>query len=149
VGSEQSDSLGFLTLPGIVAKAGYGQVTYLLTGETRPENGTPKVKRPFMGPESPGAGGGSGWGAFELAFRYDSIQAHEPGIDLLNNPLTPGFVTTFSDHTDQFTFGLNWYLNYWVKYQVNVSVDRLKEPSTTGQEPQNFTVMLQRIQFRF
>jgi phosphate-selective porin len=149
VGSEQSDALGFLTLPGIVAKAGYGQVTYLLTGETRPENGTPKVKHPFMGPESPGAGGGSGWGAFELAFRYDSIEAHEPGIDLLNNPLTPGFVSTFSDHTDQFTFGLNWYLNYWVKYQVNVSVDRLKEPSTTGQEPQNFTVLLQRIQFRF
>jgi phosphate-selective porin len=148
VGSEQSDNLGFLSLPGVVAKAGYAQVTYLLTGETRPENGTPKVKHPFMGPESPG-GSGSGWGAFELAFRYDSIQAHEPGINLLNNPLTPGFVTTFSDHTDEFTFGLNWYLNYWVKYQANVAVDRLKEPSTTGQEPQNFIVLLQRIQFRF
>jgi phosphate-selective porin len=149
VGSEQSDNLGFTTLPGIVAKAGYGQITYLLTGETRPENGTPKVKHPFMGPETSGGAGRNGWGAFELAFRYDSIEAHQPGIDLLNNPLTPGFVTTYADHTDQFTFGLNWYLNYWVKYQVNVSVDRLKEPSTTGQEPQNFTVLLQRIQFRF
>src|SRR6266536_2511137 len=51
--------------------------------------------------------------------------------------------------SDQFTFGLNWYLNYWIKYQVNVSVDRLKEPSVGGQEPQNFTVLLNRLQFRF
>src|SRR4029077_2463019 len=43
VGSEQAGNLGFVSLPGIVAKAGYGQITYLLTGETRPENGTPKV----------------------------------------------------------------------------------------------------------
>src|ERR1700674_2747277 len=138
VGSEQSDNLGFISLPGIVAKAGYGQVTYLLTGETRPENRTPKVKHPFLGPETSAGGGSSGRGAFELAFRYDSIQAHEPGINLLNNPLTPGFVSTFIDHTDEFTFGLNWYLNYWVKYQVNIAVDRLKEPSVSGQVPQNF-----------
>jgi phosphate-selective porin len=123
-------------------------VTYLLTGETRPENGTPKVKSPFLGPEAPGGKGG-GLGAWELAFRYDSIQAHEPGINLLNNPLTPGFVSTFVNHTDQFTFGVNWYLNYWVKYQVNVSVDRLKEPSVSGQVPQNFVVLLNRLQFRF
>ncbi len=149
VGSEQSGNLGFLNLPGIVAKAGYGQITYLLTGEKRPENGTPKVKHPFMGPETSAGGGGNGRGAFELAFRYDSIQAHEPGINLLNNPITPGFVPTYINHTDQFTAGLNWYLNYWVKYQVNVSVDRLKEPSVTGQVPQNFVVLLNRLQFRF
>jgi phosphate-selective porin len=149
VGSEQAGNLGFLTLPGIVAKAGYGQITYLLTGETRPENGTPKVRHPFMGPETASGGGGNGLGAFELAFRYDSIQAHEPGINLLNNPITPGFVPTYINHTDQFTVGLNWYLNYWVKYQVNVSVDRLKEPSVSGQVPQNFVVLLNRLQFRF
>ena len=149
VGSEQSDNLGFISLPGIVAKGGYGQITYLLTGETRPENGTPKVKHPFLGPETSAGGGSSGLGAFELAFRYDSIQAHEPGINLLNNPLTPGFVSTFIDHTDEFTFGVNWYLNYWVKYQVNVALDRLKEPSVTGQVPQNFFVVLNRLQFRF
>jgi phosphate-selective porin len=149
VGSEQSDNLGFISLPGVVAKAGYGQFTYLLTGETRPENGIPKVKHPFLGPETSPGGGGTGWGAWELAFRYDSIQAHEPGINLLNNSLTPGFVTTFIDHTDEFTFGVNWYLNYWVKYQMNIAVDRLKEPSVTGQVPQDFVVVLNRIQFRF
>jgi phosphate-selective porin len=147
VGSEQSDGLGFTNLQGIIAKAGYAQVTYLLTGETRPENGTPKVKHPYLGPEGPK--GEHGLGAFEAAFRYDRIKAKEPGIDQLNNPLTPGFVATFNDHTDQFTFGLNWYLNYWVKYQANFSVDRLKDPSVTGQPPQNFFVFLNRLQFRF
>ena len=147
VGSETSDNLGFVSLPGVVAKAGYGQVTYLLTGETRPENGTPKVKHPFLGPEA--TSGTRALGAWELAFRYDRIKAKETGIDLLSNPLTPGFVPTFNNHTDQFTFGVNWYLNYLVKYQVNLSVDRLKDPSVTGQEPQTFFVVLQRLQFRF
>ena len=146
VGSEQAGGLGFTNLPPIVAKAGYGQVTYLLTGETRPENGTPKVKHPFLGPEA--AGGGRGRGAWEVAFRYDRIQAKEPGLNQLNF-LTPGFVPTFSQHTEQFTGGINWYLNYWIKYQFNLSVDRLSSPSITGQIPQNFYVLLNRLQFRF
>lgn len=147
VGSETSDNLGFVSLPGIIAKAGYVQATYLLTGETRPENGQPKVKHPVLGPET--AGITRGHGAFELAFRYDRIQAKEPGISLLDTPLTPGFVPTFDRHTDEFTFGLNWYLNNWLKYQANFLVDRLKDPSVTGQEPQNFFVMENRLQFRF
>jgi phosphate-selective porin len=149
VGSEQPGGLGFTTLPGIVAKAGYGQVTYLLTGETRPENGTPRVKHPYLGPSTDAKGGTHGMGAWELAFRYDRIQAKEPGINQLNISPTPGFVPTFSQHTDQFTGGLNWYLNYWVKYQFNLSIDRLSSPSTIGQEPQNFFVLLNRLQFRF
>jgi hypothetical protein len=32
---------------------------------------------------------------------------------------------------------------------VNVAVDQLHQPSFTGQEPQNFVVVLQRLQFRF
>jgi len=147
VGSETSDNLGFVSLPGVVAKAGYVQATYLLTGEVRPENGQPKVKHPVLGPET--AGLTRGTGAWELAFRYDRIQAKEPGISLLDNPLTPGFVPTFNVHTDEFTFGVNWYLNNWLKYQANFLVDRLKDPSVTGQVPQNFFVMENRLQFRF
>src|SRR5712691_6023304 len=146
VGSEQSGGLGFQDLPGIIAKAGYLQATYLLTGETRPENGAPKVKHPFLGPE--GAGGSHGWGAWELGFRYDKIQAKEPGTDELT-AFTPGFVPTFDDHTDRFTAAINWYPNNWIRYMLDFSVDRLKDPSVQGQEPQNFFVLLQRLQFRF
>jgi phosphate-selective porin len=147
VGSEQSGGLGFISLPSIIAKAWDISTTYLLTGEKRPENGTPRVNHPMFGPDTPG-GKGRGFGAWELAFRYTGIQANEPQASL-QNYYVQGFVPGFNDHTDEFTFGLNWYPNYWVKYVLNVGIDQLKEPSVIGQVPQNYFVVMQRIQFRF
>jgi len=143
VGSEQSGGVGFFDLPGVRARAGYLQGTYLLTGETRPENGVPKVKHSFLAED-----GGRGLGAFEVAFRYDQIRARAPGISFASQ-FAPQSVPTFDDNTDGFTFGLNWYPNYWVRYQFNVGVDRLKAPSVTGALPQNYFTVLQRLQFRF
>jgi phosphate-selective porin len=147
VGSETPGGLGFQTIPGVGAKAWNIGTTYLLTHEKRPENGTPRVKNPLFGPDTPG-GKGRGLGAWELALRYSGIQAKAPGAPYYVYP-TPGFVPTYDYHTDEITLGLNWYPNYWVKYMVNVSVDQLHQPSVIGQEPQNFFVVLQRLQFRF
>lgn len=147
VGSEQAGGLGFLSLPSIIAKAWDIGATYLLTGEKRPENGTPRVNRPLFGPDTPG-GGGRGWGAWEVALRATGIHANEPGVNLLNY-YTPGYVPTFNYHTNEFTVGLNWYPNYWTKYQLNFNIDQLKDPSITGAEPQNYFVVEQRLQFRF
>jgi len=147
VGSEQVGGLGFLSLPSIIAKAWDLSATYLLTGEKQPENGTPRVKRPTFGPDTPG-GKGRGLGAWGVGFRYTGIQGNEPGANFLNY-YTPGFVPTFNYHTDEFTFGVTWYPNYWVKYQVNLGIDQLKEPSTIGAVPQNYYVVLQQLQFRF
>ena len=147
VGSETPGGLGFLSFPGVGAKAWNIGTTYLLTGEKRPENGTPRVKSPFFGPDTPG-GKGRGLGAWEVGLRYTGIQANAPG-EILNNPFTPGLVPGYDYHTDEITFGLNWYPNYWVKYMVNVGIDQLHQPSVTGQVPQNFFVVLQRLQFRF
>jgi phosphate-selective porin OprO and OprP len=147
VGSEQSDGLGFFTLPGIGAKAWNISSTYLLTREKRPENGTPRVKNPLFGPDTPG-GKGRGWGAWEVGLRYTGIQSDAPGANF-PNPFTPGFVSTYNYHTDEITIGVNWYPNYWIRYLVNVGIDQLHQPSVTGQVPQNFYVVLQRLQFRF
>jgi phosphate-selective porin len=147
VGSLQAGGLGFLSLPSIIAKAWNISTTYLISGEKRPENGTPRVKHPTFGPDTPG-GKGRGLGAWEVAFRYMGIEANEPGANFLNY-YTPGFVPTFNYHTDEFTAGLNWYPNYWVKYQVNLGIDQLKDPSTIGAVPQNYYVILQELQFRF
>jgi len=147
VGSETPGGLGFLTIPGVGAKAWNIHTTYLLTGEKKPENGTARVKRPLLGPDTPG-GKGRGWGAWELAARYSGIQSNAPAANFLNI-YTPGFVPAYNYHTDEFTFGINWYLNYWVKYQVNVNIDQLKQPSVTGQIPQNFYAVTQELQFRF
>ena len=83
-----------------------------------------------------------------MAARYSGIQAKAPGVNLLNF-YTPGFVPTYDYHTDEITLGVNWYLNYWVKYQFNVNIDQLHQPGTLGQVPQNFTVLTQELQFRF
>jgi hypothetical protein len=147
VGSLQSGGLGFLSLPSIIGKAWNIQTTYLLTGEKRPENGTPRVKHPLFGPDTPG-GKGRGIGAWEVAVRYMGIHANEPGANYLGY-YTPGFVPTFNYHTDEITLGLNWYPNYWVRYMVNVGIDQLKEPSTIGTIPQNFYAITQELQFRF
>jgi phosphate-selective porin len=147
VGSEQAGGLGFLSLPGITAKAWDISTTYLLSGEKRPENGTPRVKHPLFGPDTPG-GQGRGLGAWELAFRFTGIQAKEPQTSFLSY-YTPGFVPEFDDHTFEYTAGLNWYPNYWVKYVLNIGIDQLKEPSVSGGLPQNYYVIEQRLQFRF
>jgi hypothetical protein len=147
VGSEQAGGLGFLSLPSIIAKAYNIQATYLLTGEKRPENGTPRVRHPMFGPDTPG-GKGRGWGAWELAARYMAIHGNEPEANFLDY-YTPGFVPGFDYHTDEITVGLNWYPNYWVKYQVDLGIDQLKDPSTIGAIPQNYYVVLNQIQFRF
>ncbi len=146
-GSEQVGGLGFLSLPSIIAKAWDLSATYLLTGEKQPENGTPRVNHPLFGPDTPG-GKGRGLGAWGVGFRYMGIQANEPGSNLLTF-FTPGFVPAFNYHTDEFTIGLTWYPNYWVKYSVNLGIDQLKEPSTIGAVPQNYYVILQQLQFRF
>ena len=147
VGSEQVGGLGFLSLPSIIAKAWDLSATYLLTGEKQPENGTPRVNHPLFGPDTPG-GKGRGLGAWGVGFRYTGIQANEPEDNLLNF-FTPGFVPGFNFHTDEFTLGLTWFPNYWVKYSVNLGIDQLKEPSTIGAVPQNYYVVLQQLQFRF
>jgi len=147
VGTLQLGGLGLQDLPVVRYKAWDTSITYLLTGEKRPENGTPRVKRPLFGPETPGQTG-KGWGALELAFRYSGIQGKTPNL-FFNNVFTPQFFSGFSQHTNDFTLGINWYLNYWIKYQVNFSVNQLLQPSTIGAVPQTYFVALQRLQFRF
>ena len=148
VGSLQVGGLGFISLPSIIAKAWDISATYMLTGEKQPENGTPRVKHPLFGPDTPG-GKGRGLGAWGVGFRYTGVQANEPGLNLENYSNTPGYVPTFDFHTDELTVGLNWFPNYWVKYSVNLAIDQLKDPSTIGTVPQNFYVVLQQLQFRF
>jgi phosphate-selective porin len=149
VGTLTLGGLGFANLPNVKFKAWGSSATYLLTKELRPENGSPRVSHPVFGPSTDVGGGGTrGWGAWEVGFRYSGIQGNEPGV-FFNNVLTPQLVPTYDEHTDQFTFGVNWYLNYWVRFQSNVNIDRLKDPSTIGAVPQNYFVFEERLQYRF
>jgi phosphate-selective porin len=141
--------IGFENLPGVVGKGAYVYTTYLLSGEREPENAIPRVKHPVIGPPTPGVDGGSpGWGAWQLKFRYSWLEGKEGGQPFASG-VTPENVAPFSAHTDQFSIGANWYLNYWVLLKLDMNIDRLRNPSVQGLLPQNYYVFLQGLQFRF
>ena len=68
---------------------------------------------------------------------------------LIQSKVTPVIAPGFNDTTDQFTFGVNWYLDYWVLVKSEVNLDRLKDPSVQGILPHNYYVFLETLQFRF
>jgi len=151
VGSEQVGGIGFLSLPGVVGRGAYGQISYMLTGEREQENAIPRVKHPVIGPASPGESGGPGFGAWQLKFRYSWIEGKAPGFACgpPECPITPVIFPAYGEHTSQITGGFNWYLNYWVLLKFDVNVDRLVNPSVQGISSGNYYVILQGVQFRF
>ena len=154
IGSFTPGGIGFNNLPGVVGKGAYGILTYNLTGENEQEYDTPRVKHPVIGPNSPGETGGPGWGAWQLKLRYSWLEGRAPGgvcnsTTIPSCPLTPSVVPTYSDHTNQITTGLNWYLNYWVLVRLDLSIDQLKNPSVEGILPRNYFVFSNGLQFRF
>lgn len=149
IGSLAPGGVGFETLPGVVGKGAYISITHLLTHEREPENAIPKVAHPVIGPATPGVEGSTpGMGAWQVKFRYSWIEAKAGGQNFVNQ-FTPESVPTFSAHTDQFSMGVNWYLNYWILMKFDVNLDRLHDPSVGGVLPQNYYVAVQGLQFRF
>jgi len=154
IGSLTPGGIGFNTIPGVIGKGAYVSLNYLLTGEREPENAIPRVKHPVIGPPSPGESAAPGWGAWQLKFRYSWLEGRAPGATcdattIPACPITPAIVAPFSDHTDQFSAGFNWYLNYWVLVKSDFNVDRLRNPSVQGILPQNYFVFVEGLQFRF
>jgi phosphate-selective porin OprO/OprP len=96
-----------INLPGVIGKGLVFQTTYLLTGEEKTEGGiTPKMN--FLG-------GQRGLGAWELALRYENLQMHDSV-----NP----------NRAEAYTFGINWWLTKFVRYQSNFAYERFKDPTT-------------------
>jgi phosphate-selective porin len=154
IGSLAPGGVAFNTIPGVVGKGTYASATYLLTGEREPENAIPRVKHPVIGPNSPGESGPPGWGAWEVLARYSWLEGKAAGATCDAStvpacPITPGIVPYYSDHTLQWTLGLNWYLNYWVLVKSNVNFNQLKDPSVQGILPHNYYVYIEQLQFRF
>jgi hypothetical protein len=87
-------------LPGVVGKGYYATATYLLTGEKRPENGQAKPRHAFLMEEH-------GIGAWELKFRYANLQAAAGSQE---------------NRVDEFSSGINWYPNYFVRYMIDFNV---------------------------
>ena len=94
----------------------YGQVSYFLTGEKR------KYKNSLEGFDrvkpNKNAKKGEGWGAFELAARYSSIDLSEAHAGALND----------------ITIGLNWHLNPCTRLMFNYVMGKMDHHDEETQE---------------
>jgi phosphate-selective porin OprO and OprP len=132
--NQHRDNLGVggRNLPGVVAKGYMAQFTYMVTGEEKPDAGAFTPKRSLFGDGN----NSKGLGAFELKFRYSNLE------------LSDG--TTKSNRADTLYFGPNWYLNRFVKYVLDLGIERFKDPARSPKPgDRNFFVVLSRIQVAF
>jgi phosphate-selective porin OprO/OprP len=83
----------------------YAQLSYVLTGEVRPYNKAGGVYTRVVPNKPFGTGPCSGCGAWEIAGRWSTIDLTDQNI--LGNEL------------QDWTLGLNWYLNKYTKFQFN------------------------------
>ena len=123
LGPNQSD------LSEIVAKGYMAQMTYLLTGEDKPEEGAIIPRRGFLN-----AGGEkSGAGAWEIKLRYSSLRVNDGAL----NP-----------RAEVYTTGFNWYMSSYVKYVVDLNLERFSNPVFSPRaDKKNFITVLARVQF--
>jgi phosphate-selective porin OprO/OprP len=132
--SQERDALGAgnTNLPAVVGKGFMTQMTYLLTGEHKADNGSVIPNHSLFETEP----SRHGIGAFELKARFARLQ------------LSDG--TAKANHGESLYFGANWYLNRFVKYFFDFGMERFNDPlRSPKRNDRNYFVTLNRIQFAF
>lgn len=94
-------------LPALIGQGWYVSGTWVVTGEDK--SGGVEPRHPLFA---------GGVGAIELAARYERI---EMGSDAPGEPeeQNPRAVNLLENGERLWTFGLNWYLNRWMRIQLN------------------------------
>lgn len=132
--NQRRDNLGTGggNLPAVVAKGYTAQLTYLLTGEDKPDAAPVTPKRNLFGDGH----NHTGFGAWELKFRYSNLQIADG--------------TAKSNRADTFYFGPNWYLNRFVRYSLDLGFERFQDPARSPRPgDRSLFVVLSRIQVAF
>jgi phosphate-selective porin OprO/OprP len=108
----------------------YVDASYWLTGETRTyeaatgEFGRPKVKHPLLWGQ-----GGGGWGAWQIAGRYDELNLSDKNGALVGfNTTTASAINACTLCGDQKTWliGVNWWLNDYTALKLNVTQSKIE-----------------------
>lgn len=113
-------------------KGAYAAVSYFLTGESRPydrKTGTLDRVKPLHNFHS---ADGCGWGAWELASRFSYIDLNDGDIN--------------GGRMNDWTAGMNWYLNPYTKFQFNYVKSFLADP-TQGHSYANMFALRAQIDF--
>jgi phosphate-selective porin OprO/OprP len=128
-------------LSPLVAEGWYVSGTLAITGE-RKSDGLDTPQRPFHPFSKWG-----GLGAIEVTARFETLGfGSAGGTGNLSTSTRADNVLGNSDRA--LTFGVNWYLNRWMKIQANLIRERLHEPSM-GPVPGRASFLSRVFRFQF
>lgn len=100
--------------PDLDTDGGYINLTWLVTGETKPFNSRVRPLRPVWS-----ATDGLGWGAWEPAIRYEAFSLHHRA----DGPTA----SEVENRYDAFVAGLNWYPNESMRLSLNYVYSQFDE----------------------
>jgi phosphate-selective porin OprO and OprP len=128
--------------PSLKFEGGYAEASFVLTGETRKYNPSAAAYYGVV-PEHPFSPTGGGWGAWEIAGRFSTID--------LNNQL--GAATGIAGGRQTvYTAALNWYVNRNVRFMFNYlhgNVAKQISPANIGDAGAKFDAFAMRTQVAF
>jgi phosphate-selective porin OprO and OprP len=136
------DRNAFAPLPSLRFRGGYAEAAYALTGETRTYNAG-SASYGGIAPTNPFSLTGGGWGAWEIAGRYSTID--------LNDRL--GAVTGVAGGRQTiYTLALNWYINRNVRFlfdYLHGNIAKQVSPTNFGDAGAKFDAFAMRTQVAF
>jgi phosphate-selective porin OprO/OprP len=128
--------------PSLNFQGGYAQAAYMLTGETRPYNAASAAYGSIK-PAHPFSLDGGGWGAWEIAGRYSTID--------LNNQLASANGIAGGRQT-VYTLALNWYVNGNVRFMLDYlhgNISKQASPTSSTDVGSKFNAVAMRTQVAF
>ncbi len=129
-------------MPSVKFQGGYAEAAYVLTGETRPYNAG-SASYGGIAPADPFSLSGGGWGAWEIAGRYSTID--------LNDRLAAANGVAGGRQT-VYTLALNWYINRNVRLMFDYlhgNIARQVSPTNFGDAGSKFNAIAMRTQVAF
>jgi phosphate-selective porin OprO and OprP len=136
------DRTAFAPLPSLRFQGGYAEAAYVLTGETRPYNPA-SASYGGIAPANPFSLTGGGWGAWEIAGRFSTID--------LNDQLAAANGVAGGRQTI-YTLALNWYANRNVRLMFDFlhgDITKQISPTNFGDAGAKFNAFAMRTQVAF
>jgi phosphate-selective porin OprO/OprP len=133
---------GFIGLPSLKFQGGYAQAGYVLTGESRKYNASSASYGGVL-PNNPFTADGSGWGAWEIAARFSTMD--------LNDQLATA-TGIAGGRQNVYTLALNWYVNRNVRFMFDYlhgDVARQVSATNPGNAGSKFDAFAMRTQVAF
>jgi phosphate-selective porin OprO/OprP len=123
-------------------QGGYAEASYMLTGETHPYNAATAAYG-GINPTHPFVWDSAGWGAWEIAARYSTIDLNDRVGSALG---------VAGGRQNIYTLGLNWYANRNVRLMLNYlhgDIAKQVGPTTPGDAGAQFDAVAMRTQVAF